>query len=38
MAREGVKLAAYRRDNRRTSQIRNHRNPKEAAKKLRHIA
>jgi len=30
MAREAVKLALYRRDNRRTCQFRNHRTTKEA--------
>jgi len=38
LPREGVKLAQYRRDSRRTCQIRHHRNPREAAIKLRHIA
>jgi hypothetical protein len=35
MRREGVQLAAYRGDNRRTCQIRNQRIPKEFRKKSR---
>ena len=38
MLREGFKLAQRRRDNRRTCQFRYHRNPREAAIKLRHSA